>query len=41
MSLLLALPAIGLVLLQAVGVRKAITQAVLIAQVQVCAYLEI
>jgi len=35
MSLLLALPAVGIILLQALGRSRAITQAVLMAQVQV------
>lgn len=36
MSLLLALPAIGIILLQALGRERASTQAMIIAQVQVC-----
>lgn len=35
MSLLLALPALGIILLQAVGRTRAITQAMLMSQVQV------
>ena len=36
MSLLLALPAVGIVLLQALGLQRAIRQAVLMLQLQVC-----
>lgn len=35
MSLLLALPAVGIVLLQALGLQRAIRQAVLMLQLQV------
>jgi alpha-1,3-mannosyltransferase len=36
MSLLLGLPAVGFVLLQGIGSERAITQAMLIGQTQVC-----
>jgi alpha-1,3-mannosyltransferase len=39
MSVLLGLPAVGFVLLQAVGSERAITQAMLIAQTQVSYHL--
>lgn len=40
MSLLLALPAVGIVLLQALGLQKAIRQAMLMLQLQVCTVME-
>jgi len=39
MNLLLVLPAMGFVLLQAIGQERSITQALVIAQTQVCHFL--